>query len=133
MRLRRRDWALGLTSFVLAAPLALSAQPAGDVCADQLALREKRLAFLSQRLTNLEHELATRPSPEAAADAWRDPASWRALRNGMSQADVLRVLGPPGRVTAYYGFLRWEYPDALGGRVNFDERGRLIAWGAVAR
>jgi hypothetical protein len=131
MTLRRRSLALVLGS--LAAPLALTAQPASDACAEQLALREKRLVFLQQRLANLEHELASRPAPAAASDAWRDPASWRALRNGMSQADVLRVLGPPGRVSAYYGFLRWEYPDALGTRVNFDERGRLIAWGAVAR
>ena len=131
MRLRRSmvTW----ISLALAAPVALAAQPAADACADQLALMQKRLAFLQQRLGNLEHELASRPSAEAAADAWRDPATWRLLRNGMSQADVLRLLGPPGRVTAYYGFLRWEYPDALGARVNFDERGRLIAWGAVAR
>jgi hypothetical protein len=51
----------------------------------------------------------------------------------MSQAEVLHALGPPGRVTSYYGFQRWEYPDALGARVNFDDRGRLIAWGALAR
>jgi len=120
-------------ALALAAPVALAAQPAADVCAEQLAVMQKRLAALQQRLGNLEHELASRPAAEAAADAWRDPASWRSLRNGMSQADVLRVLGPPGRVTAYYGFIRWEYPDALGPRVNFDERGRLIAWGAVAR
>ena len=131
MRLRRR--AVVVISLALAAPIALAAQPAADACADQLATMQKRLAFLQQRLGILEHELASRPSAEAAADAWRDPASWRSLRNGMSQADVLRVLGAPGRVTAYYGFIRWEYPDALGRRVNFDERGRLIAWGPVAR
>ena len=68
----------------------------------------------------------------AAAD-WRDPASWRQLRVGMSRIDVLRLLGEPGKVTRYYAFERWEYPDALGERVNFDERGRLIAWGPRAR
>ncbi|HVN36655.1 MAG TPA: hypothetical protein VMW19_00605 [Myxococcota bacterium] len=129
----RRTTVMLWTSLALAAPVALAAQPAADACAEQLSQLQKRLAFLQQRLANLEHELASRPSPQAAADAWRDPATWRALRNGMSQADVLRVLGPPGRVTVYYGFLRWEYPDALGARVDFDERGRLIAWGALAR
>lgn len=131
MRLRRSM--VVMISLALALPVALAAQPAADACAEQLSQLQKRLAFLQQRLGNLEHELASRPSAEAAADAWRDPASWRSLRNGMSQADVLRVLGSPGRITAYYGFIRWEYPDALGRRVNFDERGRLIAWGAVAR
>jgi len=68
-----------------------------------------------------------------AGSDWRDPESWRRLRLGMSTLDVLRILGEPGKVTRYYAFERWEYPDALGQRVNFDERGRLIAWGAYAR
>ncbi|MGH0028996.1 MAG: outer membrane protein assembly factor BamE domain-containing protein [Myxococcota bacterium] len=68
----------------------------------------------------------------AAAD-WRDARSWQRLRVGMSQAQVLRILGEPGRVTHYYAFERWEYPDALGRRVNFDEKGRLVAWGDHAR
>ena len=51
----------------------------------------------------------------------------------MSQGEVIRILGDPGRVTRYYAFTRWEYPDALGRRVNFDERGRLLVWGPLAR
>lgn len=70
--------------------------------------------------------------PHARAD-WRSPESWQRLRVGMSQLDVLRILGEPGRITRYYAFERWEYPDALGKRINFDEMGRLIAWGARAR
>jgi outer membrane protein assembly factor BamE (lipoprotein component of BamABCDE complex) len=84
--------------------------------------------------------LAPAPGPgarsaiaEAHAAGWRDPASWRRLRVGMSQGQVVRILGDPGRVTRYYGFTRWEYPDALGLRVNFDDRGRLLAWGEIAR
>lgn len=73
-----------------------------------------------------------RPNASAATD-WRSPQSWQRLRVGMSQHDVLRILGEPGKVTRYYAFERWEYPDALGRRVNFDERGRLVAWGARAR
>jgi hypothetical protein len=113
--------------------LPLAAQPAEDACAPRLALFEKRLAFLQHRLNTLEHELATRPAAGAAGELWRDPGAWQRLRLGMSQADVVRTLGAPGRSTAYYGFERWEYPDALGQRVNFDDRGRLIGWGAVAR
>ncbi len=33
----------------------------------------------------------------------------------------------------YYAFERWEYPDALGERVDFDERGRVSVWGVLAR
>jgi outer membrane protein assembly factor BamE (lipoprotein component of BamABCDE complex) len=72
-------------------------------------------------------------SAQLVATDWRSPASWRRLRVGMSQAEVAQILGEPGKVTRYYAFTRWEYPDALGRRVNFDERGRLLAWGPVAR
>ncbi len=72
-------------------------------------------------------------STGAAHPNWRSPETWQRLRVGMSQLDVLRILGEPGRITHYYAFERWEYPDALGRRVNFDERGRLLVWGARAR
>ncbi len=52
---------------------------------------------------------------------------------GMSQLEVLRLLGEPGKTTRYYAFTRWEYPDALGRRVNFDEHERLLSWGNRAR
>jgi hypothetical protein len=126
--------ALLFAGFALA-PLA----PRADVttveaCEARNALLEKRLGMLQLRLGQLEHERMARPQAEStASERWRDLAVWKTLRDGMSEADVLRILGPPGRVTTYYGFQRWEYPDALGARVNFDERGRLSAWGPYAR
>jgi hypothetical protein len=107
---------------------------ARGACEARAALLEKRLGALQLRLGALEHELAARPrATPPASEPWRDLAVWKTLRAGMSEADVLRILGPPGRISTYYGFRRWEYPDALGARVNFDERGRLIAWGPLAR
>lgn len=117
----------------LAVPLVLRADAPLDACTTRLALYEKRLAALQLRLQSLEHELAARPSAEAARDAWQHRETWQQLRGGMSHAEVARILGPPGHVTSYYGFQRWEYPDALGARVNFDEQGRLLVWGALAR
>jgi outer membrane protein assembly factor BamE (lipoprotein component of BamABCDE complex) len=75
---------------------------------------------------------ATGSDPEPTA-AWEDPERWRQLRLGMSRGEVRDLLGEPGKVTRYYAFERWEYPDALGQRVNFDERGRLSVWGVYAR
>jgi hypothetical protein len=113
-----------------AARVEADAVPAA--CDARVALLEKQVAFLRARLQNLEHDLASRPKTPPR-EPWRDPAAWRELRVGQSQADVLRILGAPGRVTSYTGFQRWEYPDALGARVNFDESGRLLAWGPLAR
>lgn len=88
----------------------------------------KRRAVLLQWM--LTAALLARPD---AGEPWRDPAKWRELRIGMSRSQVLRILGEPGKVTRYYAFERWEYPDALGQRLDFDERGRLSVWGALAR
>ena len=111
---------------------AAATPPESDTCAARARLLEQRLDALRARVQVLEHELASRPATPAR-EPWRDPGVWRGLRVGMSQADVLRILGAPGRVTTYTGFQRWEYPDALGARVNFDDTGRLLAWGGMAR
>jgi hypothetical protein len=78
---------------------------------------------------------AEQPTPECASPsggpsprAWEDPARWGRLREGMSRFDVFRLLGEPGKVSVYDGFERWEYPAALGARVNFDDRGEVASW-----
>jgi outer membrane protein assembly factor BamE (lipoprotein component of BamABCDE complex) len=68
------------------------------------------------------------PACALAPDAWKDRERWRRLEKGMSRFDVLRLLGDPGKVSSYDGFERWEYPGALGARVNFDDRGRVVGW-----
>jgi hypothetical protein len=103
-----------------------------EACETRNAMLEKRLGALQSRLVDLEHQVASQPK-QASREAWRDASAWRELRVGMSQADVMRILGAPGRVTSYTGFQRWEYPDALGARVNFDDSGRLLVWGTLAR
>lgn len=81
---------------------------------------------------------ATAPATSAlacdpGADAWRDPGRWARLRRGMTRFDVFCLLGEPGKVSAYDGFERWEYPAALGARVHFDDRGRTVGWRASGR
>ena len=76
---------------------------------------------------------AAEPALTTQSAAWRSPENWRRLRIGMSRAEVVGILGEPGKVTSYYAFERWEYPDALGERVDFDERGRVSVWGVLAR
>jgi hypothetical protein len=71
---------------------------------------------------------ALAPSCATQPDAWKDPARWLRLERGMSRFDVVRLLGDPGKVSSYDGFERWEYPGALGARVNFDDRGRVQGW-----
>jgi hypothetical protein len=107
--------------------LALALRP-GPARAGEVEALRARAAALERRVAELEREL------EAAAlcdpEGWRKLASWERLRRGMSRFDVLRLLGEPGKVASYEGFERWEYPDLLGGRVSFDDRGEVRGWRA---
>jgi hypothetical protein len=71
---------------------------------------------------------ATRPAESAQREPWKDRQRWAHLAKGMSRFDVFRILGEPGKVASYDGFERWEYPDMLGGRVNFNDDGELVGW-----
>jgi hypothetical protein len=93
------------------------------------------LACLLLALTSLPGTGAGEATRDCDASAralserpWEDPARWGKLRRGMSRFDVFRLLGEPGKVSAYDGFERWEYPAALGAQVNFDDRGEVASW-----
>jgi uncharacterized small protein (DUF1192 family) len=112
--------------------LAPSATRAGE---EDLAVRvrtlEKRVAELVAEVRRLEQQLAARRGarpPAARVEGWRQLRSWRSLHKGMSRFEVMQLLGEPGKVSVYYSSERWEYPDALGGRVNFDSSGSVVGW-----
>ncbi len=115
-----------------------------------LAADDGRVRFLEQEVRNLQRQVMsltrrvdelTRParhvagspppaSGEAAApsDAWIDAARWRRLRPGMSELEVIELLGPPtsmreaegGRVLLYA--LEIGSSGFLGGSVTLRER-----------
>jgi hypothetical protein len=105
---------------------------------EELAARvrelEKEVAELAAEVQRLERRLAAQRArhatrtPAARREGWRDPRNWRSLRKGMSRFEVMQILGEPGKVSTYYAFERWEYPDALGGRVNFDASRFVVGW-----
>lgn len=115
--------------------LAPGAARAGEeeVAARVRAL-EKEVAELAAETRRLERQLAEQrarrgaPPPAARREGWRQPRNWKSLRKGMSRFEVMQLLGEPGKVSSYYSFERWEYPDALGGRVNFDSTGSVVGW-----
>jgi hypothetical protein len=115
--------------------LAPGATRAGE---EELAARvralENEVVELAAEVQRLERQLAAQrarrgATPTAArAEGWRELRNWRSLRKGMSRFEVMQLLGEPGKVSDYYSFERWEYPDALGGRVNFDSSGSVVGW-----
>ena len=95
---------------------------------------EQEVADLAAEVQRLERQLAAQRARRGATPAasrgegWRELRNWRSLRKGMSRFEVMQLLGEPGKVSDYYSFERWEYPDALGGRVNFDAGGSVAGW-----
>jgi hypothetical protein len=101
-----------------------------DLAARVRAL-ERQVAELAAEVQRLERQLAARRGagpPATGGEGWRELRNWRSLRKGMSRFEVMQLLGEPGKVSDYYSFERWEYPDALGGRVNFDSSGSVAGW-----
>jgi hypothetical protein len=82
-------------------------------------------AALRARIAELEQQCA-----DTAATGWQHPESWQRLERGMTRFRVYDLLGEPGKIARYDGFERWEYPDFLGGRVNFDDTGHVKGWRA---
>jgi len=102
---------------------------------EELAIRvrelEKEVAELAAEVQRLERQLATQRAQRGETprgEGWREPRNWMSLRKGMSRFEAMQLLGEPGKVSDYYSFERWEYPDALGGRVNFDSSGSVVGW-----
>ena len=127
-----------LALLVFAMPLA--AQAADD----------SRVSFLEQEVRNLQRTVsaltrrvdqldsrpaspvarASRPAAGRAAsqsDAWVDAAKWRKIRAGMSELEVVALLGPPTSMREDAGARVLLYAleisgGFLGGSVKFRER-----------
>lgn len=115
------------------------------------AADEQRLSFLEQEVRNLQRqvqalsrqldEMGTRPerpaaqgslpanaAPASGTEQWLDAARWRQVRNGMSELEVIGLLGPPtsmredgnSRVLLYA--LEIGSSGFLGGSVTLRER-----------
>ena len=90
----------------------------------RVARLEETVRLLEQRVATLEAQLHAAPTPAPVAPA---KANWRKLRNGMSEADVERLLGSPSKVNANQVTFVWWY-DATG-FVRFDATSRnVVAW-----
>jgi hypothetical protein len=124
---------------LLLMPLAAAAADDGRVSFLEQEVRnlQRQSLALSRRIDELERRstpLATAREhlvPETAAsrsDAWLDAGSWRKLRPGMSELEVVTVLGPPTSMREIDGarvlFYAMEIGTSgfLGGSVKLRDR-----------
>jgi hypothetical protein len=138
---------------VAMAGLAVADPPLDPATEARIKALEERVAQLENRLTavtNAQKAAATASAapvgtaPGAASQQgvrmtpavpssvalarWKDPATWKLLKIGMSWSQVNAVLGQPGdKTTGVFGDV-WFYPDSSGGRVVFDRDSRVDSW-----
>jgi hypothetical protein len=113
---------LGLIPAVAAAVDAPSGQG--------LEALEQRLEALQRRVERLEEEMAKGVPVDRARTVqpvpggWRKAANWRLLAAGMSDYEVVEILGEPDAERTVKKFEFWDYGD---GGVNIYLR-RLKSW-----
>jgi hypothetical protein len=98
---------------------------------------EKKVTQLEQRIVKLEETILQLQKNQAkpisnSPSRWKEKATWRSLRKGMSKSEVEQILGAPPKVAAnsYYGDI-WYYPDLQGGFASFDKEGVLTSWNEI--
>jgi hypothetical protein len=87
-----------------------------------IADQERRIAALEKSVKTLQ-ALAAPPVPKripSPTPEWRVAANWAHIKKGMSEAQVVELLGPPTRVTSVVDVRTLYYqPDAkTGGTLN---------------
>src|SRR5579884_2780919 len=66
-----------------------------------VADQERRIAELEKTLKALQAIVAPTPGPlPSPTPAWHSPSSWNQIQLGMSEAQVVQILGPPTHVLA---------------------------------
>ena len=94
---------------------------------------EARIKVLEGRVAALE--LEARLSRQPRASFVRTPSTkgaWSTLQEGMTKADVRRILGEPDDVPPNSYLEIWDYSRTYGGpcSVTFDENGKVESWRA---
>jgi len=128
-------------AFLCFAPLAASAADDGRINYLESEVRnlQRQVSSLSRRLDQLDSRPAApimpppapssrSPAARPTSDAWLDAAKWRKVRPGMSELEVISLLGPPTSVREEDGARVLLYAleigasGFLGGSVKMRER-----------
>jgi hypothetical protein len=116
---------LFLCAFLGLSPVMATADAASDLRVNQLEqeVRElkRQVLVLSRQIDDLQRARpdrgATRdanPATTTPSTAWVDAAKWQKLHTGMSELDVMTLLGPPSQVREADGSRLFFYALEIG-------------------
>lgn len=82
---------------------------------EKLRSLQTEIDTLKSRLAKLEAQQAAKTDTSGTVQAepavgWRNPASWKLMRKGLSAGDVRKILGEPSRTLAG-AIVFWFYPN----------------------
>lgn len=98
--------------------------PADDSLSVKADSVEAEIKNLKERVSELEKENNLRNNKKGN---YKVRANWLALEKGMTKEQVVKLLGKPGNTLSGFGTY-WYYPDSFGGRVEFDDDGKVTGW-----
>lgn len=84
---------------------------------------EETVRSLERRVATLEDQLRQQSATSLTPS---NKVNWRRLQQGLSEADVERLLGSPTKIDAFGTFTIWNYDDKGGGEVQFDAKSRSV-------
>lgn len=101
----------------------------------EVEMLKKEVEMLKKRVQTLEST-----QPVKALKASKTPTApkaktrkitgnpWHALRVNISKAEVISLLGKPGKIHKWKTGEAWYYPNIKGGEVDFDANDKVSGW-----
>jgi hypothetical protein len=115
----------------LAFALFVSQSAFGQSASEQrLRSLEQKIDYLERRVRELEKSRSPDVAERRTSAATGDPnqrANWRALKRGMTEQDVRKLLGEPPKIDSSIALIFWQWPT--GGIVHFEvDSRRVTGW-----
>lgn len=135
----RATWLIWITLCGVGTGIPLTASAADDgrvrFLEQEMRRLQQQVLAMSRRIDQLERPTPATPgvppraeAPAPSSDAWLDADKWKQVRAGMSELEVVSLLGPPTSMREVDGahvlFYALEIGTAgfLGGSVTFRDR-----------
>ncbi|MGD1047347.1 MAG: outer membrane protein assembly factor BamE [Candidatus Krumholzibacteriaceae bacterium] len=119
--------------FVLMPAVLLAGSEPDSSLVKKVARLEARIKVLEARVASLEREARLSRQPRASFVRTQGAkGAWSMLQEGMTKADVRRILGEPDTIPPNSYLEIWDYSKTYGGScsVTFDENGKVESWNA---
>lgn len=117
-----------LVRHVILMPLIILLCYSDNALAESTEIQELKLEIevLKKRIQELESAKSVNDPKVKTGKVTGNP--WRSLQVNLSKAEVISLLGKPGKIHKWKTGEAWYYPNPKGGEVDFDANGNVSGW-----